>query len=184
MTTTQPSLPVSEAARHDRFDEGVRTLRVGRTAVKLEERLLMVIGGILAPVGVIVVLLGWVGASRTPHVFEQVPYLISGGLLGVALVFLGAFFYFAHWLTQLVKEHREQSQQLVAAVAQLSDEVRSLREGRADRLTSPSARLVATGRGTMAHRESCTVVAGKADRREVRADDGLSPCKLCDPYGD
>ena len=57
------------------------------------------IGGIIAPLGLIVVLLGWWGASQTPYVFEQVPYLISGGCSGSALVFLGSFFYFTHWVT-------------------------------------------------------------------------------------
>jgi len=90
------------ARRDERFADGVRTLRVGGASFRLEERLLMVIGGIIAPLGIIVVLLGWWGASNTPYVFEQVPYLISGGVLGLSLVFLGAFFYFTHWITQLV----------------------------------------------------------------------------------
>ena len=67
------------------------------------------LGGILAPLGLVVVVLGWWGASKTPYDFEQVPYLISGGLLGLAPGLPRLFFYFAHWLTQLVKEHREQS---------------------------------------------------------------------------
>ena len=44
--------------------------------------------------------------------------------------------------------------------------------------------LVATARGAMAHRPDCVVVAGKAGVRAVDADDGLAPCKLCDPYTD
>src|SRR3546814_4469072 len=83
-------------------------------------------GGVIAPLGVVIVLLGWLGASRTPHVFEQVPYLISGGLLGIALVFLGAFFYFAHWLTELVREHRTQSAAIVDALTRLQDQVAEL----------------------------------------------------------
>ena len=35
-------------------------------------------------------------------------------------VFLGSFFYFAHWLTQLVKEHREQSAAILAALERLA----------------------------------------------------------------
>jgi len=44
------------------------------------------------------------------------------------------------------------------------------------------APLVATMRGTMAHRPECVVVAGKVDLRPVTAADGLAPCKLCAPY--
>ena len=36
----------------------------------------------------------------------QVPYLISGGLLGVALATIGAITFFAHWLTVLITEVR------------------------------------------------------------------------------
>jgi hypothetical protein len=38
---------------------------------------------------------------------EQVPYLISGGLLGVALVTIGALTLFSHWLTVSIREARE-----------------------------------------------------------------------------
>jgi hypothetical protein len=106
--------------RQARFDEGVATLRVGRASNLLNERLLLLLAGIIAPLGLIVVVLGWWGASKTSYPFEQTPYLISGGMLGLGLVFLGSFFYFAHWLTQLVKEHREQSAALLAAIDRLS----------------------------------------------------------------
>jgi hypothetical protein len=112
-----------DAERQERFARGVRELRVGSVSVVLSERILLVLGGIIAPLGLVVVVLGWWGASQTPYLFEQVPYLISGGLLGVALVFLGSFFYFTHWLTELVKEHRAQSEAIVAALERLQKQV-------------------------------------------------------------
>ncbi len=173
------------ARRDERFAEGVRTLRVGGASLRLEERLLMVIGGIIAPLGIIVVLLGWWGASNTPYVFEQVPYLISGGVLGLSLVFLGAFFYFTHWVTQLVKEHRTQSVAMLEAIQRLHDEVASQRDVTAVGVngSGPDAVvLVATKQGSMAHRQDCAAVAGKPDLRRVDEADGLAPCKLCEPY--
>ena len=112
-----------DAERQERFARGVRELKVGSVSVVLSERILLVLGGIIAPLGLVVVVLGWWGASNTPYLFEQVPYLISGGLLGVALVFLGSFFYFTHWLTELVKEHRAQSEAIVAALERLQKEI-------------------------------------------------------------
>jgi hypothetical protein len=109
------------AERDERFAEGVRTLRVGRASVVLSERILLVLGGILAPLGLAAILLGYVGASGSGYEFEQIPYLISGGLLGLGLVFIGCFFYFAHWLTQLVKEHREQSAAILAALQRIEE---------------------------------------------------------------
>jgi hypothetical protein len=178
--------------RDRRFVDGVRTLRVGGATIKLNERILLVLGGVIAPLGLALVLLGYWGAANTPYLFEQVSYLISGGLLGLALVFLGAFFYFAHWLTQLVKEHRVQSVAMLEAIQRLQEEVARQSEpvavpapsrngqGPAPELEAPP--LVATSRGTMAHHPSCVVVAGKADLRAVTVADGLAPCKLCDPY--
>jgi len=180
----------AEQARRRRFADGIRDLRVG-SSLNLGERTLMVVGGVLAPLGLIVVLLGWWGASQTPFVFEQVPYLISGGLLGLGLVFLGAFFYFTHWLTQLVKEHRTQSAAVVDALQRLQDQILRLGDGQlgpGGSVAPASAHLadegaavvlVATAHGTMAHRPDCVVVAGKDDLRRVDGDASFTLCKLC-----
>jgi hypothetical protein len=183
---------VSEAERHQRFADGIRGLRVGGGTLKLNERILMVLAGVIAPLGLILVILGWYGASHTPYLFEQVPYLISGGLLGIGLLFLGSFFYFAHWITELVKEHRAQSSAIVEALQRLQDEIGfQAGAGRAAAIssngaggTAPVAELVATARGSMAHRPECVIVAGKSDLRSVTAADELAPCKLCDPYAE
>lgn len=45
----------------------------------------LLIGG-----GALCLLLGWLGASGTPYVEAQIPYVISGGLTGLALIGLGA----------------------------------------------------------------------------------------------
>ena len=174
----------------ERLTEGVRRLRVGEGS----GRRLMVLGGVLVPLGVLVVLLGWIGASRTSNVYEQIPYLISGGLLGLALVFVGGFLYFAHWLTRLVQEQRTRSAAVVDAVNRLVEVVerssvaRPAGNGHQRFSPAPAAEpepepaLVATGTGSLAHRPTCRVVAGKPDVRVVTVDDGLAPCRLCDPY--
>jgi hypothetical protein len=116
-----PLSDVDAPERQARFEADVSNLRVGRASTLLNERLLLVLAGIIAPLGLVVVVLGWWGASKTSYPFEQTPYLISGGMLGLGLVFLGSFFYFAHWLTQLVKEHREQSAALLAAIERVAE---------------------------------------------------------------
>ena len=177
----------SQDERDSRFSDGVRTLRVGGASLRLEERLLMIVGGVIAPLGLIVVLLGWWGAAHSPYVFEQLPYVISGGLLGLGLIFLGSFFYFAHWMTQLVKEHRAQSVAIVEALERLQDEVGKQASTVTHAVSTNGTLdgaivLVATERGSMAHRADCAVVAGKGGLRQVSASDDLAPCKLCDPY--
>lgn len=172
--------------RDRRFTDGVRTLKVGGATIRLEERILLVLAGIAAPLGLLLILLGYLGAANTPFVFEQNSYLISGGLFGLALVFLGSFFYFAHWITQLVKEHRVQSTAVLEALQALQDEVarqgagatRASVNGHAPSV-DPEPALVATAKGTMAHRPDCAAVVGKAGLRAVAAEDGLATCKLC-----
>jgi hypothetical protein len=73
----------------------------------LGERWLFVAGGALVVLGFVAVVIGWVGASHTVLVAGQIPYLLSGGLVGLGLVFVGAFLYFGHWLAVLVRESRE-----------------------------------------------------------------------------
>ena len=190
--TAGDAAAASEASRYQRLSEGVRSLRAGGGTLNLNERILMVIGGIIAPLGLVVIVIGWYGAAHSPFLFQQVPYLISGLGIGLGLVFLGSFFYFAHWITELVKESRAQSAAMIEAIGRLEETVRQ--QAGTDRLAAASAvadgsavastngNLVATGKGTMAHRPDCVVVAGKHGLRAVTADDGLASCKLCDPY--
>jgi len=175
--------------RDTKFTDGVRTLRVGGATVQLSERILLVIGGIVAPLGLVIILLGYLGVANTPYEFEQNSYLISGGIFGLSLVFLGAFFYFAHWMTQLVKEHRVHSEAMLEALQRLQDEVAHLSDARVGQ-AGPGGngyrpepeQFVATAHGTMAHVPGCVVVAGKRDLKQVTPADGLEPCKLCEPY--
>src|SRR5690606_32163074 len=91
-----------------------------------------------------------------------------------------------------VKESRAQSATMLEALERLQQEVRGLSgaeptaRGITTNGTGPAGTgevvLVATERGTMAHRPSCTVVSGKDDLRTVTPADGLAPCKLCEPY--
>ena len=38
---------------------------------------------------------------------EQLAYLVSGGVLGLALATIGALTFFSHWLTVLIRTNRE-----------------------------------------------------------------------------
>ena len=96
------------------------------------ERTVLLVGAALMPLGGLVILLGWYGASHTPYVFEQIPYVISGGLLGLALVVVGGLLYFGYLLARLIVEQREQSAELLDAVRRLEAAQTLARRGRAD----------------------------------------------------
>ena len=109
MTATTAEIQLEERdaseSRQRKLATSVRSLRTraqsGDTA-----RTLLIFGGTLIPLGLVLILLGWYGASRTVNLYEQIPYSISGGMLGLSLVFAGGFCYFAYWLTQLVHTAR------------------------------------------------------------------------------
>ena len=186
MTTTAAEPQVRGADRQARLADAVRSLRTRAADADLP-RILLIAGGILLPLGFVFIVLGWQGASHTPYAAEQMPYLISGGLLGLGLVFAGGFLYFAYWLTQLVYAVRRNTSATVEALQKL-EAVLSAPSGlaAASKPASPSLNgtFVATTSGTMFHRPDCSVVASRDGLREVSADEeGMTPCRICDPLG-
>ena len=178
MTTVESAALV----RQERLAEQVGDLRARRLLGN--DRWMLVVGGLLLPLGLLLVLLGWWGASHTVFVFEQVPYLLSGGVLGLALVVAGGFVYFAYWLTLLVRENRTGRAELTAVLTRVERLLEDSTAAAPRRAGAPVGRLVATKTGTMLHRTDCVAVDGKDNLREVSADTaGLTPCKLCDPLG-
>ncbi len=166
-----------------RLTEAVGRLKISAVRARVNERTLLYAGGALGVVGLLVVLLGWWGAAHTINTQEQTPYVISGGLFGLALVFLGGFSYFAYWVTRLVQEQRRQTDALLEALTALrpADAAGGAAPGPTTSRASASGNgsLVATAKGSMAHWPDCPVVAGKKGLRKVGARDNLETCKLC-----
>lgn len=86
--------------------------------------LLLVVGSVLTSLGLLLVVLGWLGASHTILVFEQIPYLISGGIFGGCLVVAGSLTYFAYWVTKV----NEQSRRAAESLERMEDLMRQLVE--------------------------------------------------------
>jgi uncharacterized integral membrane protein len=187
MTTSVYDAPVIDtAARQERLAGRVSRLRT-RTGTGSLDRWLLLTGGVLIPLGFLVVIMGWIGASRTPLLFEQIPYMISGGLLGLALVVAGGFVYFAYWQTVRIRESREQTAELTAALgrleALLTGGTVTGTDGR--RTATASADFVATPNGSIFHRADCSVVAGRSDLSSVNPKrTKLEPCRICTPLDD
>lgn len=170
----------ASTSRLGRLTDAVAQLRTRAVGGNLD-RWMLIIGGVLMPLGVLLIILGWVGASRTPLPFEQTPYLISGGLLGLAFVVAGGFVYFAYWQTIRVRESREQAEALTTALARLEALLASgaSTTGAAAGVT---AGYVSTPNGSIFHRPDCTVVAGRKDLTSVNPDKTkLEPCRICTP---
>jgi hypothetical protein len=104
-TTSPPFVEDEATRRHNRLASSVRELRTRAGGADVA-RVLLIMGGILIPLGIVLILLGWSGVSHTTDTFEQTPYVVSGGLLGLALVVAGGFCYFGYWQTQVVRAVR------------------------------------------------------------------------------
>jgi hypothetical protein len=107
MITTNGTAAYDGAARGDRLATAVRA--AARRGARRGPRALLVLGTILQPVGGALILLGWAGAANSTDVWEQIPYLISGGLLGLGMVIAGGFCYFGYWQTESVGAQRRQA---------------------------------------------------------------------------
>jgi hypothetical protein len=176
-----------------RLRAGVGGLRT-RAAARGLDFYLFLAGAVLVPFGLLVMFLGWYGASHTGYLFEQIPYVISGGLIGLGLVLVGSFAYFAYWLTRLFHQQREQTDRTIAVLERLEARLGDLPESNGGRAGSSAssvasgrnggAQFVATASGTMFHLADCSVVANRPKLRKVTGDEaGMEPCRLCDPLG-
>jgi hypothetical protein len=147
------------------------------------DRWLAIAGGVLMPLGVVLVIIGWYGAAHTTRLFEEIPYLISGGLLGIVLSTIGAALYFGYWLTRIVAGERQIVDVLARVEAKL-DGAAVETNGSGSGATAAPGSFVATRTGSMFHRTDCPVVADRPDKelRTIKLPaSGMSPCKLCAP---
>lgn len=143
------------------------------------DRWLLMGGAIAIPLGVILILLGWYGVAHTAVPFEQTPYVVSGGLLGLAFVIGGGFLYFCYWTTVGIREARADRERVAAHQDRLEQLIGELTDRLAPATAAP-ARLVSTRTGSMVHRADCAAVAG-LDVIETAAPTGLRACSLCRP---
>jgi hypothetical protein len=192
----EDDVPHHGRERVARLRAGVGGLRT-RAASRGLDFYLFLAGAVLVPFGFLVILLGWYGASKTGYVFDQIPYMISGGLMGLGLVLVGSFAYFAYWLTRMFHQQREQTDRTVAVLERLEARLADLPAGNGAGAGSSPARassgsgrrnggapFVATASGTMFHLPDCSVVVNRPKIRKVRGDEpGMEPCRLCDPLG-
>jgi hypothetical protein len=150
------------------------------------------LGWILVGVGALMMLLGYLGVSREALPAKQIPYLVSGGIGGMFLAVLGAYFLG----TQELRNDSGRLDRLERMVEDLHQAL--LRRPDAPEVTRaapssgqngaerpPAARKVAIVEGgELFHRPSCPLVEGK-DRNDVTPATarkrGLRPCPACEP---
>jgi hypothetical protein len=112
--------------RVDEFKQEINDLRIP-SAGDDRERIWLIAGIVAVVAGIALVIVGYVGASGSAVVATQIPYLISGGVLGLALVIVGAALfvryslsrYLRFWLIRSIYEDRAQTDRNVEALARI-----------------------------------------------------------------
>jgi hypothetical protein len=178
----QPAQPAqSTAASTSRF----AALRADR--YRTMQLALFATGAVLMPFGILAIGLGWYGTAHAHYDYDQRTYLISGGIMGLGLTFLGGFLYFGAWLAKLAADQREATRQLAEALSALSGAVRAPVPNGAtyDTEVVPNVdSLVFAGDGTTLHRRDCPLIAHRDDLHEVdHIPADATPCRVCRPVG-
>lgn len=149
--------------------------------------ILFTVGAILMPLGLIAIFLGWYGVAHTKYQYDQLPYVVSGGLLGLALVLLGGFLYFGAWVARLGTEQRDSTQRLADAMVQLTDLVARQQAGGAHTGVLPvddaaGVELVLAGNGSTVHRRDCPLINHRDDLHPLTGGEtDLGTCRVCRP---
>lgn len=152
------------------------------------------IGWILIGLGAFLMLLGWFGVSREAIVEKQIPYLISGGLGGVFLAVLGAYFLGTQQLRSdsgRLDRAEQMIEELHLALLARPDappvpEVAPL-DGAAvatNGSRTAARRVVAVDGGELFHRPACAMATDKEGEDLTPAaarKRGLRPCPVCEP---
>jgi hypothetical protein len=147
---------------------------------------LFVAGAILMPLGLVIVGIGWYGVAHSHYEYDQITYMISGGVLGIGLVLLGGFLYFGAWLAKIANDQKESSRQLADTMLVLADLVsRSSGPAAATSdatLVDAGAVPVLAGSGSTVHRRDCPLIAHRDDLRTLTGrETGLGTCRVCRP---
>lgn len=138
---------------------------------------------VLAFVGFAMIVLGWNGMAKASSADEQLPYLLSGGFGGMALIVLSV-------ALLLVAQIRTERRKLMDVLEVMAVAVGSTAPAKADVPTEPgnpvAPGLLVAGPSTY-HRPECRLVQGKSglDRLSAEAakSSGLASCRVCDPDG-
>ena len=135
-------------------------------------------GVVLVAAGFALIFLAWNGAAGRDFIEGQFPYIISGGLVGLALVGTGL-------TVALVQAQRREARAVIDRLDELVEAVRALGGNAAAGPTLvPDESMVIAGR-TSFHLPSCRTVQDRTDlqpmSRSAAEQRGLAPCRICNP---
>ena len=146
-----------------------------------------VLGYVFVAIGLVLLLAAYLGVSREVLVAKQLPYVVSGGLFGLAAVTLGSRLL----LIEDLRRDAGRLDRLERAVTDLHDALLRRADAPTDgpitqrvSANGHSATLLALEGGDSFHLPDCPLIEGKSTVRPVvtaAQRKGLSPCLMCQP---
>ena len=185
MTVADPTVEtaaIPARSAPDVADRGralVRRLGIGGSGSRL--------GLVVIVLGLVVIGIGWNGAAgaggevnHVPVVQAQLPWLLSGGFLGLGIVILGAAMMIANAYRETEARNAARMDAVLEALERASSATAA---GPADIATTGAGMVVA---GTASyHRPDCRLARGRSDSEVVPAavavERGLAACRICKP---
>jgi hypothetical protein len=146
-------------------------------------------GWVLAALGALALFLGWYGVSGESLTSKQLPYLVSGGLTGIALIVVASVFLATddvrRQLSQVDDLRRKVDDLYALFVEEIAVPSAGAGAGTSATTAAAESAVVALPAGTSYHRSDCALVNGKSDAaavddRLIRARK-LRPCRVCEP---
>jgi hypothetical protein len=149
------------------------------------------IGWVFIGIGALFILFGYLGVSREAIVEKQMPYVISGGVGGLLLCIVGAYFLG----TEELRRDSGRLDRLESMVEELHGALLHRPDAPAPAAATTAAapatngnggKVLAVEGGESYHRDGCRLAAGKEVEELTSAQAkrrGLRPCPLCEPNG-
>lgn len=132
----------------------------------------------LLVIGIVFVMLGWYGAASTNVLTEQIPYLISGGLLGLGLIIVSGFLAASSLLESRTDQMRKDLLRAMEVMPSSATPSNGARRG-----ATPTVFVLKAGHSY--HSAGCPIIEGKENVSELEVREaigkGLDMCKLCGP---
>lgn len=112
--------------RIEQFKDEIAAMNI-RAPQAENERWLLIGGVVLMVLGIVFIVGGYWGASGSSTILDSISFLISGGVLGLGLVVVGAALflrysmtrYLRYWLVRMIYEDQANTDRTVSAIQEL-----------------------------------------------------------------
>ncbi len=130
--------------------------------------------------GFILIGIGWNGAASLDYTQGQIPYLISGGLTGLGLVFFGC----SSLLIRAIKKEQAAQTEVLREQTEILRRVSSVMTFGSNGASQANGKMVIAGASSF-HSPTCRLVEGREEMTQIpkteAEDSGLTACRICIP---